>query len=108
MPKLLVEKTSPHKNPITYDSHKYTRYRFYKVSMDIVTAPDNWKRTFVYTHDTRFAYEIFNGGAIQASNVSGNSRSIPRKFYQPVYRAESMDYRSGPEFYKQRNASYST
>jgi len=47
---------------------------FDKVSMDIVgSAPDNRKPTFVYTRDTRFPYQIFSGGAAQASNVIGNS-----------------------------------
>jgi len=52
---------------------------FDKVSMDIIgSALDNQKWTLVYTCDTRFPYQIFNGGAIemnvaQASNVIGNS-----------------------------------
>jgi len=70
---------------------------FDKVSLDVVGAPDNWKRRLVCTHDTRFAYEIFNDSQ---ANVIRNSWRTHRKVYQSLYRAESIDYRSGPEFYK--------
>jgi len=46
--------------------------------------------------------------AIQADNISRNSRGTRKKVCQPVYRAESMSYRSGAEHYIQGDASYST
>jgi len=75
-----------------------------------VIAPDNRKRTLVYTRNTRPTYEIFSGGAIQAGNAKIAEAFVvyQPKVYQPIHRAESMDYESGTEFYKQSNASYNT
>jgi len=85
-----------------------------KVSLDIVGPFPTTKS--LYTHDTRFAYQIFNGGAIQASDVIRDSRAR-RKVYQYRisrrkqiidYRLEIIDYRLEFEFYKQRDALYNT
>jgi len=46
---------------------------FDKVSMNIVGLLQTKADMLVYTHDTRFAYQIFNGGAIQASNIIRNN-----------------------------------
>jgi len=47
---------------------------FDKVSMDILDGTAlNRKRTLVYTHYIRFAYQIFSGGAVQASNLIGDN-----------------------------------
>jgi len=64
LPKLLVEKASPRKNPTIYIFHGYIAFDVNEnINEYHGTAPDNRKRTFVYTHDTRFVYQIFNGDA---------------------------------------------
>jgi len=80
---------------------------FDKISMDIVESLPTEADTHIYSR-----YKICSPNiqwqSFKQALISSEITEADRKVYQPVYRAESMDYKSGLEFYKQRDALYST
>jgi len=81
---------------------------FDKISMDIVKPLPITESEYSYILTIQDLLTKYLVAVPLKQATSADNRSIRGKVYQPVYRAESMDQRSGTEFYKQSDASYST
>jgi hypothetical protein len=103
--KLPIKKVGLCKISTIHDPHGHTA--FDKVSMDIVgplPTIDSGYRYILTIQDLLIKYSV----AVPLKQAIRNSRDAGRKVYQSVYRAESLDNKSEIEFYKQRDASYSS
>jgi len=82
---------------------------FVKISMDIVGPFPTTESGHSYILTIQdFLTKYLVAVPLKQATSSEIAEALVENVYQLAYRAESIDYRSRPEFHKQNDASYST